>query len=255
MTQIKSPAPQRFGRFRTLLAAAPFALISAGQAAAESPVEAEPRVPAAVAAEAGVESASQPGRDRPGHERMARRFDRRSEGVDRRARRGARRDGRSGPAGRWVGRPPAPGRGAPRSARRWEGAARRARRGARRDGRSGPAGRWFGRRLAATLDLTDEQRDQMREAMREISDNRRASRRQVADARRSFQRAVRDPELSDEEIQALGEALGRAQADQALQRRSERERIAGILTEDQREQLEERRERRGPRSRSGRRRG
>lgn len=214
MTQIKSPAPQRFGRFRTLLAAAPFALISAGQAAAESPVEAEPRVPAAAAAEAGVESAFQPGRERPGRERMARRFDRRSEGVDRRARRGARRDGRSG-----------------------------------------PAGRWFGRRLAATLDLTDEQRDQMREAMREISDNRRASRRQVADARRSFQRAVRDSELSDEEIQALGEALGRAQADQALQRRSERERIAGILTEEQREQLEERRERRGPRSRSGRRRG
>ena len=95
----------------------------------------------------------------------------------------------------------------------------------------------------------------MRDAMREISDNRRTSRRQVADARRSFQRAARDPEQSAEDVQALGEALGRAQADQALQRRSERERIAGILTEEQRERLEQMRKRRGPRARNSRRRG
>jgi len=132
---------------------------------------------------------------------------------------------------------------------------RRARRGARREGRSAPEARWFGRRAAAALDLTDEQRDQMREAMREIGDNRRTSRREVADARRSFQRAARDLERSAEEVQALGEALGRAQADRALQRRSERERIAGILTEEQREQLEEMRDRRGPRARNIRRRG
>ena len=223
MKQIKSPAPRRFGPFRTLLMAAPLALIAAGQAAAEPPAEPEPRVPAVAFAEAGVESASQPGRERagrqrpgreqPGRERMARRFE-----------------------------------------RRWEGAERRARRGARRHARSGPAA-WFGRRMAARLDLTEEQRDRMREAMREISDNRRASRREVADARRSFQRAVRDPEQGPEEIQALGEALGRAQADQALQRRSERERIAGILTEEQRERLEDMRERRGPRARNNRRRG
>ena len=56
-------------------------------------------------------------------------------------------------------------------------------------------------------------------------------------------------------MQVLGEALGRAQADQALQRRSDRERIAGILTEEQREQLEQMRERRGPRARTSRRRG
>ena len=214
MKQIKNPAPRRFGLFRTLLIAAPFALISAGQAAAESGAEPSPRVVAAAAAEAGVESAAQPGRERSGRERMARRFDRRSAGAERRVRRSARRDGRSDPA---------PG--------------------------------WFGRRMAAALDLTEEQRDRMREAMREIGDDRRASRRQVADARRSFQRAVRDREQSPAEIQALGEALGRAQADHALQRRSERERIAGILTEEQRERLEQMRERRGPRARNPRRRG
>ena len=190
MKQIKSPAPVRSGLFPTLLIAAAFALVFAGQAAAEPHPDA--RTLAASSAEPTLETASQPGR-----ERMARRFDRRS---------------------------------------------------------AGPA-RWFGRRAAAALDLTDEQRDQLRDAMRDISDNRRASRREVADARRSFQRAARNPERSAEEVQALGEALGRAQADRALQRRSERERIAAILTEEQREQLETMRERRRPRARTSRRRG
>ena len=209
MKQITSPAPVRSRLFRALLIAAPFALLFAGQAAAEPHPEADARVLATSSAEPTLETASQPGR-----ERMARRFD-----------------------------------------RRWGGEERRARRGARREGRSGPATVWFGRRAAAALDLTEEQRDQMRDAMREISDNRRASRREVADARRSFQRAARNPERSAEEVQALGEALGRAQADQALQRRSERERIAAILTEEQREQLDQMRERRGPRARNARRRG
>ena len=209
MTQIQSPAPVRSGLFRTLLMAAPFALVFAGQAAAEPHPEPDARVLATSSAEPTLETAAQPGR-----ERMARRSDRRSAGPERRARRGARREGHSG-----------------------------------------PAALWFGRRLAAALDLTEEQRDQMREAMREIGDNRRTSRREVADARRSFQRAARNPERTAEEVQALGEALGRAQAAQALQRRSERERIAGILTEEQREQLEQMRERRGPRARNPRRRG
>lgn len=209
MKQIQSPAPVRSGRFRALLMAAPFALVLAGQAAAETHPEPDARVLATSSVEPTVETASQPGR-----ERMARRSDRRSAGPERRAHRGALREGRSG-----------------------------------------PAARWFGRRLAAALDLTEEQRDQMREAMREIGDNRRTSRREVADARRSFQRAARNPERTAEEVQALGEALGRAQADQALQPRSERERIAGILTEEQREQLEQMRERRGPRARNPRRRG
>ena len=209
MKQIQSPAPVRSGLFRALLIAAAFALVLAGQAAAESHPAPDARVLAPSSAEPTLETASQPGR-----ERMARRSDRRSAGPERRARRDARREGRSG-----------------------------------------PAARWFGRRLAAALDLTEEQRDQMREAMREIGDNRRTSRREVADARRSFQRAARNPERTAEEVQALGEALGRAQADQALQRRSERERIAGILTEEQREQLQQMRERRGPRARNPRRRG
>lgn len=150
-------------------------------------------------------------------------------------------------------------RGRERMARRFDrGSAnqeRRARRDGRREARADQAGRWFGRRAAAALDLTDEQRDQMRQAMREIGDNRRDSRRQIADARRSFRQAARDSERTAEEIQALGEALGKAQADAVVRGRADRERIAGILTEEQRQQLEQMRERRGQRSRSGRRRG
>ena len=219
MKQIQSPAPVRSGLFRALLIAAPFAVFSAGQAAAESHPDPDARVLVTPSAESTLETAAQPGR-----ERMARRFDRRWAGQEPRARGGARREGRAGSAARWFGRRMA-------------------------------AARWFGRRMAAALDLTDEQRGEMREAMREIGDNRRTSRREVADARRSFQRAARDSERSAEEVQALGEALGRAQAGRALQRRSDRERIAAILTEEQREQLEEMRERRGPRARNSRRRG
>ena len=223
MQKNEHPVPCRFSLFRTLLVAVLFGLVAVGQAAAEAHPEPDARVVAAPAVEPGVVAAPavEPGVEsasQRGRERMARRFDRGSANQERRARRGVRRDGR-------------------------------------REARADQAGRWFGRRAAAALDLTDEQRDQMRQAMREIGDNRRDSRRQIADARRSFRQAARDSERTAEEIQALGEALGKAQADAVVRGRADRERIAGILTEEQRQQLEQMRERRGQRSRSGRRRG
>ena len=186
-------------------------------AVGQAAAEAHPEPDARVVAAPAVESGVESASQR-GRERMARWFDRGSANQERRARRGVRRDGR-------------------------------------REARADQAGRWFGRRAAAALDLTDEQRDQMRQAMREIGDNRRDSRRQIADARRSFRQAARDSERTAEEIQALGEALGKAQADAVVRGRADRARIAGILTEEQRQQLEQMRERRGQRSRSGRRRG
>ena len=80
MKQSKSPAPVRSGLFRALLIAAPFALVSAGQAAAESHPEPDARILAPPSAEPALETASQPGR-----ERMERRFDRRSAGPERRS--------------------------------------------------------------------------------------------------------------------------------------------------------------------------
>lgn len=116
----------------------------------------------------------------------------------------------------------------------------RAFRNGRRDGRLGAMAHVFGRRMATELGLTDEQRDQMRQAMRDMGDNRRDSRRQIADAQRFFRQAARDPERTSEEIQALGESLGRARADAVLRQRTDRERIAGILTEEQRAALDQR---------------
>ena len=211
MKKIERPTPVRFGPFRTLLVAVPFGLASVGQAAAEPRPEPDSRVAAVSSAEAGIESAVQPGR-----ERMARRFERRSVIQERRTRRSGRREGR---------------------------------RDSRRDSRVGQAGRWFGRGAAAALDLTDEQRDQMRHAMREIGDNRRDSRREIADARRSFRQAARDSERTAAEIQTLGEALGKAQADAVVRGRADQDRLAGILTEEQRERLAQMRQNRGERVR------
>lgn len=131
------------------------------------------------------------------------------------------------------------------------------RRGPNREGRAfrqdrrnrGPAraGRPFGRRVNAELNLTEEQREQMRQTQ----DDRRDRRRQIADARRAFREAARDSERTAEELEALGEAVGRAQAQAVVQQRAARQRIASILTEEQRQQLEQMRENRGERFRSG----
>lgn len=215
MKKIERPAPVRFGPFRTLLVAVPFGLASVGQAAAEPRPEPDARVAAVSSAEAGIQSAVQPGR-----ERMARRFERGTVIRERRTRHSGRREGC---------------------------------RDARRDSRVDHAGRWFGRRAAAALDLTDEQRDQMRQAMREIGDNRRDSRREIADARRSFRQAARDSERTAAEIQTLGEALGKAQADAVVRGRADRDRLAGILTEEQHERLAQMRQNRGERVRPERR--
>ena len=130
---------------------------------------------------------------------------------------------------------------------------RRGFRPGRRD--AGAAARLFGRRAAGRLELTEAQRDRLREAYRQVSDERRESRRQIADARRSFREASRNSESTAEELAALGVALGRARAEAVVQRRAARERIAGILTEEQRERLEawreerQERQRRAPRAR------
>ena len=211
MKKIERPTPVRLGPFRTLLMVVPFGLASVGQAAAEPRPELDARVAAVSSADAGIESAVQPDR-----ERMARRFERRTVIQERRTRRSGRRD-------------------------------------ARRDSGVDQAGRWFGRRAAAALDLTDEQRDQIRQTMREIGDNRRDSRREIADARRSFRQAARDSERTAEEIQALGEALGKAQADAVVRGRVDRDWLAGILTEEQRERLVQMRRNRGERGRPERR--
>ncbi len=93
--------------------------------------------------------------------------------------------------------------------------------------------------LMRELELTDEQRDAIREAARDAADARRDGRRAVQDARREFREAAADPERAADEVRALGEAAGRAEADAALSRRGEWDRIAAVLTEEQRARAEE----------------
>ncbi len=110
----------------------------------------------------------------------------------------------------------------------------------------------FGPRLARELELTDEQRDQIRDTMRAVRDERTDARRQLADTRRALMEAARDPETTDARLRELGEAVGRNQADQIVAWRAGRGRILAILTDEQRARLNELRESRGER-RGGRR--
>ena len=80
------------------------------------------------------------------------------------------------------------------------------------------------RRMAAALDLSEEQQDRLRAVAREIGDDRRDARRRIADARRDLHRAARNPDSAGAELQELGAALGRAQADALLVRRSSQDR-------------------------------
>lgn len=102
-------------------------------------------------------------------------------------------------------------------------------------------------RLAEELELTEAQRDGLRTLFRDLADERRDGRRALADARRELSRAVGDENRSPDEVKELGAAVGVLEAEQALRRRTDRERMRALLTEEQRSKLAERNERRGRR--------
>ena len=89
-------------------------------------------------------------------------------------------------------------------------------------------------RVAERLEVTESQREELGTLFRELADERRDGRRALADARRELARALRDDERPADEVRALGEAAGRLQAEAGLRRRAERERVAAVLTEEQR---------------------
>ena len=90
------------------------------------------------------------------------------------------------------------------------------------------------RRVAERLEVTEAQREELRTLLRELADERRDGRRALADARRELARALRDDDRPADEVRALGEAAGRLQAEEGLRRRTGRERVAAVLTEEQR---------------------
>lgn len=89
-------------------------------------------------------------------------------------------------------------------------------------------------RVAERLEVTEAQREELRTLLRALADERRDGRRALADARRELARALRDDDRPADEVRALGEAAGRLQAEEGLRRRTERERVAAVLTEEQR---------------------
>lgn len=103
-------------------------------------------------------------------------------------------------------------------------------------------------RVAEELELTEAQRDELRSLFRELADERRDGRRALADARRELSRAVEDENRSPDEVKELGAAVGALEAERALRRRTDRERVHALLTEEQRSKLAERNERRGRRN-------
>ena len=110
------------------------------------------------------------------------------------------------------------------------------------------------RRVAERLEVTEAQREELRTLLRELADERRDGRRALADARRELARALRDDDRPADEVRALGEAAGRLQAEEGLRRRTGRERVAAVLTEEQRARWAEMRQgarRGGDRERPG----
>lgn len=119
-----------------------------------------------------------------------------------------------------------------------------------RSGRFDSGRALLSRRLAERLELTEAQRDELRDLFRELGDERREGRRALADARRELARALRDDARPAEEVRSLGEAVGRLQAEQGLRRRTDRERVVAVLTDEQRARWTEMRQgRRGDRDR------
>ena len=130
----------------------------------------------------------------------------------------------------------------------------------RRGGRGGRGGLGGGRPAATLLplrqlDLSEEQREQVRAAVAESREAGRDTARALRDARRGIGEAVAAEAVDEERIRALAADLGRLQGDAAVGRANLRAALWLLLTPDQQaraaeiraeraERQEERRERR-----------
>jgi len=91
--------------------------------------------------------------------------------------------------------------------------------------------------LFGRLNLTDEQRDQLRELQQKQFDATVKEREALFDARRAFQEAVRAGDESG--IYAAAQDLAEAEAALAIVRAGHRERMLEILTPEQRQEWED----------------
>lgn len=115
---------------------------------------------------------------------------------------------------------------------------------------AGPAGRRGGaagelRGALESLDLSDSQRARLKEVLQEERERREALRRESWDARQALRAAAEAPAPDAAEVGRAYLRLRESREANAEAREKTRERIASILTDEQRAKLEELRARRG----------
>lgn len=117
---------------------------------------------------------------------------------------------------------------------------------------AGPAGRRGGaagdlRGALAALDLSDDQRVKLKDVLQEERERREALRREAWDARKALRTATEAPSPDAAEVGRAYLRLRESREANAEAREKTRERIASILTDEQRAKLDElRSRRRGP---------
>jgi Spy/CpxP family protein refolding chaperone len=98
--------------------------------------------------------------------------------------------------------------------------------------------------LTRRLDLTDEQTEKIRSISQESRTQAQEANRAVVEARKALSDCVEDG-AEEEPIRAAARALAKAIEDQAVSRGRTLASIKGVLTDEQREQLEKAKERAG----------
>ncbi len=112
-------------------------------------------------------------------------------------------------------------------------------------GARGGGGERFVERMAERLDLDDEQLASVRAVVDEHRAEQRALRDQLREGRALIRELSADDAYDEEELRALAETHGDAQAELIVLKAKMRSEISAVLTDEQRAQLAEMGERRG----------
>jgi len=101
-------------------------------------------------------------------------------------------------------------------------------------------------RLAARLDLSTEQRDQVRAIVDKARPETRALRDKLTDNRQQLHALMRQGNAKEADVRKLADAQGKLKADMIVQRSKVHNAINAVLTPEQREQFQQMGPGRGP---------
>ena len=107
------------------------------------------------------------------------------------------------------------------------------------------------RMLAAHLELSEEQRAQVRTLAEEHRESTRALRDRIRDARRTLHETIHADDSSEDAIRAASAVLAAAEADMAVARASHRKDFESLLTPEQKEELQRIKEEHGKKGMRG----